>query len=284
MAKVAHNRISPTAHYTAYLWYANGLSNPALATPVGRILHGAMEGIMAMASWTGARIQFKESMLCRHRLIDHLLGQAIESGEIGQVIECAAGLSGRGLRFLERYGERGLTWVDADLPEMAAIKESRIGDAMAIPQGYSFQEVDLMADSGPLSISNALGPLLRPGVGVAIITEGLIPYFPREANAGMWRRFGALLQTQPTGRYFGSVWTQDDIEADAHFTGFFSLLQLFVRGQMHIDLKDESDVSSLLEGSGLALEGLHRPDDFRGELNLPGSPGRVGVRIMEGRV
>jgi hypothetical protein len=34
-------RISPTAHYTGYTWLANGLSDPAFATPSGRFLYRA---------------------------------------------------------------------------------------------------------------------------------------------------------------------------------------------------------------------------------------------------
>jgi hypothetical protein len=35
-------RISPTAHYTGYTWLANGLSDPAFATPSGQFLYRAL--------------------------------------------------------------------------------------------------------------------------------------------------------------------------------------------------------------------------------------------------
>ena len=57
------------------------------------------------------------------------LEQAIEQHGVSQVIEVAAGLSARGWRFVERYGDQ-LTYVETDLPEMAARKRralERIG-------------------------------------------------------------------------------------------------------------------------------------------------------------
>ena len=35
-------RISPTAHYTGYTWFAHGLSHPAFATSTGRVLYRAL--------------------------------------------------------------------------------------------------------------------------------------------------------------------------------------------------------------------------------------------------
>ena len=68
-------------------------------------------------------------LLARHRAIDCLLEQAIERHGVTQVIEVAAGLSPRGWRFSRRYGS-GLTYVEADLPDMAERKRralERIG-------------------------------------------------------------------------------------------------------------------------------------------------------------
>ncbi len=60
-------------------------------------------------------------LLARHRAIDSLLTTAIEEHGIRQVIEVAAGLSPRGWRFAQRYGDR-LTYIEADLPGMAERK------------------------------------------------------------------------------------------------------------------------------------------------------------------
>ena len=38
--------ISPTAHYTGYVWARNGLSHPALTTNEGRVLFQALHPLM----------------------------------------------------------------------------------------------------------------------------------------------------------------------------------------------------------------------------------------------
>ena len=87
--------ISPTAHYTGYVWYRHGLSHPGLATPEGRALyHAARPFNFGARSLGGPTLE--GFLLARHRAIDALLDQAISSGAVGQVIEVAAGLSPRG--------------------------------------------------------------------------------------------------------------------------------------------------------------------------------------------
>src|SRR5690242_18701537 len=97
-------RISPTAHYTGYVWYAHGQSDDAFATPAGRLMYRALRAPNAAAHAIGLPT-LEGMLLARHRLIDLRLTQAIDAGEIAQVIEVAAGLSPRGWRFRKRYGD-----------------------------------------------------------------------------------------------------------------------------------------------------------------------------------
>jgi O-methyltransferase involved in polyketide biosynthesis len=63
-------------------------------------------------------------LIARHRIIDSTLDDLIQGG-VSQVIEAACGMSPRGWRFSERYGER-LTYVEADLPAMARRKRDAL--------------------------------------------------------------------------------------------------------------------------------------------------------------
>ena len=112
--------ISPTAYYTGAVWTRHGLSHPTLSTARGRLMYRSAQPAMAIAEALGAT-RLEDLLLTRHLLIDNLLDEAIERGEVSQVIEVAAGLSPRGWRFAERYGER-LTYIETDLPGMAARK------------------------------------------------------------------------------------------------------------------------------------------------------------------
>src|SRR5215218_1359539 len=97
--------ISPTAHYTGAVWASNGLSHPAFHSAAGGLMYNAMRLPMAITKALGGT-KLEELLLARHRLLDRRLERAIESGEVSQVIEIAAGLSARGWRFSRRYGNR----------------------------------------------------------------------------------------------------------------------------------------------------------------------------------
>src|SRR6185369_4956604 len=103
--------ISPTAHYTGYVWFAHGHSHRAFATRAGLLMYQALRGPNAAAHALGMPT-LEGMLLARHRLIDLRLQQAIDAGEVSQIVEVACGLSPRGWRFRQRYGE-AITYVEA---------------------------------------------------------------------------------------------------------------------------------------------------------------------------
>src|SRR5947208_3363595 len=113
--------ISPTAHYTGYVWFAHGQSHEAFATRTGRLMYQALRAPNAAARAVGLAT-LEGMLLARHALIDLRLTQAIEAGEVSQVIEIASGLSPRGWRFTQKFPE--LTYLEADLPAMVSHKRS----------------------------------------------------------------------------------------------------------------------------------------------------------------
>jgi hypothetical protein len=105
------DRVGPTAHYTSYVWVRNGLSHPGLATTEGRVMFESLQPAMLASRAVGGPT-LEAYLLARHEAIDALLERAIEDAGVSQVIEVACGLSPRGWRFADRYGER-LRYVEA---------------------------------------------------------------------------------------------------------------------------------------------------------------------------
>ena len=108
--------VSPTAHYTGYVWARNGLSHPELRTIEGRVLFETLRPMNTVNSLLG-RGSLEQYLLARHRAIDLLLERAIDEHGITQVIEIASGLSARGWRFshprMSASGWRSrTTWAD----------------------------------------------------------------------------------------------------------------------------------------------------------------------------
>jgi O-methyltransferase involved in polyketide biosynthesis len=271
-------RISPTAHYTCQVWLQNGLSDPAFATREGATLHKLLRPLNAGSRALGGPT-IDGMLLARHRLIDHLLETEIEAGVIGQVIEVAAGLSPRGWRMTRQYPE--LRYIEADLPGMIARKRAVLSRATPVGPLHETSEVDALADTGATSIG-AIAARLDPNVGTAIITEGLINYFPGTAAIGMWRRFGAALAPFPYGIYFSDLsLAADGSGAFAHL--FRAALGTFVRGGVYLDFADEAHARAELAASGFTDILLHSPSERRDVIGDVESAGARRVHIVDAR-
>jgi hypothetical protein len=239
--------ISPTAHYTGYVWFAHGHSHEAFATPTGRVMYHALHGPNVIAQ--RVKLPTLEGMLlARHRLIDLRLTLAIETGAIGQVVEVAAGLSPRGWRFRNKYGSR-ITYVEADLPGMLAHKRRVLSQLGGESEHHRTAEIDALIDTGPTSIAGVLSTL-DPEVGTAIITEGLVNYFDQPTLLGMWKRFGAALRPFPSSLYLSDLILRDG-NAGPIVTGFSYLLSAFVRGKVHLHFSSVDDAERALLDCGL---------------------------------
>lgn len=248
--------ISPTAHYTGYVWFAHGHSHPAFVTRTGRAMYRALRAPNALAALAGMPT-LEGMLLARHRLIDDRLAHAIEHDGISQVIEVATGLSPRGWRFRERYGDR-ITYVEADLPAMLANKRRILAELGGERAHHRTQEIDALADDGPHAIA-ALCAGLDPTRGTAIITEGLVNYFDATTVVGMWRRFAAALRRFPVGRYFSDIMYADD---HVLVTGFRYLLSAFVRSQVHLHFDGDTRALAALREAGFAHPSILHPADF----------------------
>lgn len=251
--------ISPTAHYTGKVWLENGLSDERLRTRNGDLLWRVL-GPLTRASRTLGGPTLEDFLLARHQLIDLRLSEAIDSGRVSQVIEIAAGLSPRGLRFAKKYGDR-ITYIEADLPGMAARKRKLLGQTG--PQ-HRVVTINALADDGPDSLAT-LAQTLDPVRGVAIVTEGLLNYFDRDHVTGMWRRFARTLAQFPDGLYLSDIHVQNDnpgLAADA----FLFALSTFVRGRVHIHFRTPQDVERALRDCGFANARAHSPQDFATQL------------------
>ena len=242
------NRIGPTAHYTGYVWARNGLSHPDLATREGRLLFDSLQPVMLGSRAIGGAT-LEAYLLARHRAIDALLERAIDAGEVGQVIEVAAGLSPRGWRFTRRYGAR-LVYVEADLPEMAEHKRAALERMGSLSERHRVREVDaLREDQGPGSLAAVAGEL-DSDEGLAIVTEGLLGYLPTDAVEGIWRRFAHTLAGFAAGRYISDLHLAG--AATPQVRAFRVALSAFVRGRVYLHFSDAGEAEKALLAAGFA--------------------------------
>ncbi|MDR3417569.1 MAG: class I SAM-dependent methyltransferase [Nevskia sp.] len=275
----ASEDISPTAHYTGYVWYRHGLSHPALVTPEGRLMYHAARPMNAASRRFGGPT-LEGFLLARHHAIDSLLDEAIAVGKVSQVIEIAAGLSPRGWDFTRRYGDR-IAYVEADLPHMARRKRARLASAGLQSPRHRVVALDALADDGPLSLAE-LGRTLDPGAGVAIITEGLLNYFDRPAVLGMWRRFAAALKRFPVGLYLSDLHLGSENHG-ASMRVFSEMLGRFVRGGIHMHFHTVAEAEEALRRSGFDSARLLTPQPQVSSTGVIDRRGAALVRIVTAR-
>jgi O-methyltransferase involved in polyketide biosynthesis len=257
------SRISPTAHYTGYVWARNGLSHPELVTAEGRVLFEAVRPTMIASRLLGGG-QLEPYLLARHRAIDVLLETAIESGEVSQVLEVACGMSPRGWRFAERYGER-ITYVEADLPGMADRKRQALERIGTLGEHHRVATVDATSDE-------RFGALLDEfdrQAGLAIVTEGLTGYLSPPLLDGLWRRFARGLSRFPAGRYLSDLHVGE--EASPVVAGFSLVLSAFVRGRVHLHYGTAREAEEALRACGFAEARLRRAASLAPERRGPGA-------------
>ena len=199
-ASSAH--ISPSAHYTGFVWYRHQLAAPAFVTGFGRWVHALLRPI----TW-GARVGFgldlESLLLQRHLLIDARLTHAIEHEGVEQVVEIACGLSPRGRRFSARYPQ--LRYLEADLPQMAARKRLLLAGQGWLNNQHQVKNVDILADQGADSLAQLFAGL-DPTRPVAVITEGLVNYFELAVIEGFWSRLATQLQRFPQAIYLTELY------------------------------------------------------------------------------
>jgi O-methyltransferase involved in polyketide biosynthesis len=240
--------VSPTAHYTGHVWTRNALSHPALATREGRALFGVLEPAMMLGRALGEPA-LENRLLARHRALDSLLEKAIEEGGVTQVIEPACGLSARGWRFAGRYGD-ALTYIEADLPAMAARKRRALERIGSLGDAHRVVDFDALAPSGPTSLAEIAAPLDRTR-GLAIVTEGLLGYFPPARVLDLWRRFAGLLGEFSSNRYLSDLHVASD-STGVGARAFRVVLEAFVRGRVYIHFADPSAAEAALAGAGFS--------------------------------
>lgn len=169
-----HERIGPTAHYTAYVWHRLGLPHARLfATARGARLFWTLRLGFEWPVLGSNRIPTMERYLeQRHRVLDHLLTEARPD----RVVEIAAGLSRRGTTWA---ADHGVPYLELDLPHMVEAKRALL-ERRATPELrarlaglHRVEPADVLAEDFPERLRRELDGAERP----VVIAEGLLGYF-----------------------------------------------------------------------------------------------------------
>lgn len=275
---VSAARISPTALYTGQVWQRSGRSIPELKSLPASALHMALAPSMFFSKSFGGPTM-EDFLLARHDLIDHHLTELIESKKVTQIIEIAAGMSPRGSRFIERYGDK-ITYIEADLPGMVAQKRKLLAQRLGVCPNHHVKVVDAFAVHGPHSLE-ALAMQLDATKGLAVVTEGLLNYFDRDSVLALWGRISETLVQFKHGVYLSDIHLKAQ-NADALAQAFVTGLSIFVRGKVHLHFETPGDLQIAMEESGLACQVL-KPSEFANEMPSCAAKGADFCRVLFAR-
>lgn len=261
------SRISPTAHYTGSIWARHGLSHPALSSRLnGTLYQLARPLVWATAPLVGG-LSLELALLQRHRLIEAVIVDAVEQRGVRQIVEIAAGMSARGLRLSERFADRELVYVEADLPQMAAGKREALSGLRG-PR-HHVVDVDALQASGPLSLPGATAALLDPGQPTLVITEGLLNYFQVPQVLELWGRIASFLGAFPEGTYVFDLICGDVLVRLPQVGIFFRALSVVARGRTTPHFRDPEEAAERLREAGFDELIWHLPAAWKSRLDLP---------------
>lgn len=276
MASEGSGAISPTAHYTGETWVRNGLSHPQLATWQGRVFHGTLALPNAASKLLGGP-SLEGLLLARHRIIDALLEDLINGG-VSQVIEVACGMSPRGWRFSERYGDK-LTYIEADLPAMAQRKREALAQMDSLGDHHPVVDLDALREGGPGSLES-LVETMDPAKGLAIITEGLLVYLEDEVVESLWARLARALRPFSPGVYLSDLRLASPDPGVAE-RAFETLLRAFVRGKVNAYRGDNAAAEADLLRAGFAQARVHRAGEHPAAAEAGDDPGAGLLCVIE---
>lgn len=279
------SRISITAHHTGFTWYAYGLGPKELATPAGALLFHSLHPFMRAGRALLGLADLETYLVQRHIILDHLMDREVRENGAVQVLEMASGLSPRGLRLLARNPDRGISYVEADLPAMAARKRRVLKQNGLLAPGHSVTEVNILAESGPDSMEAVFAKHLNPGQRSIILTEGLINYFPLPVVLALWRRIAALLASSGGGIYLSdnmpdlSSWLRRRLIRPAK-----RMVEILARGRTHLHFTRDAQAEQALLFAGFTLARVHRPESFFTSLPIPQSRRPSFIRVLEASI
>lgn len=242
-------RIGPTAHYTAYVWYRCGFPYAEhFKTRRGAVLYWALKASGGWVSDVTQRPTLPDWLLARHSTID----RAVAACEPDLVIEVASGMSRRGTTFA---ADRGVRYVELDLPHMIRAKRARLDQLPSSVRSrfegrLELAEIDALADDFPERLAAIAKDAERP----VVITEGLLPYFDTANKLRIMGGIRAGLAKAGGGTYVTDMRTQ----ARMNEVGFASVavragarIVMGGRGQA-TDLRDDDEVRATFADAGFA--------------------------------
>lgn len=245
--RTEHERIGPTAHYTAYVWQRAGFEHAELfSTWQGAALYWGFffggEWATRLSSRTPSMRTYLEY---RHRLIEAV----VEAHRPDVVVELGAGLTRRAVTMCLRAGVRGIEY---DLPSMVARKRGALARSPVALQRvldgrHRVEPADVTGPGFSITLRDALANASRP----VVVAEGLLSYLGAADRARLYAAIAGALG--PDGLFVCDLHTRGG-QASVGFasTALRTAIRALTLRRKALDpYDDEGHVRSVMGEAGL---------------------------------
>ena len=260
------------------------MSDKRLQTTKGVILYYLLEPLMRISKYMG-EATIEEVLLARHSFIDDYVDDLISNGKVTQIVEIAAGLSPRGLKFIRKYGSR-ITYVEADLADMASLKKSLISaslNGVSNHQVYPVNalETNFAANTSIQSIIKMSNLDLRKKT--VFVTEGLVNYFDEDTLIILWRNIVNSLSLFADGTYISDIHLNVTHVNNGANHLFQNLLSMFVNRKVFLHFNSKKLAEKMLLECGFKIARIHDPIEKADVFPACGTIGAKKVNILVAR-
>jgi len=257
--------LSITAKYTAHCWkFGKFECAELLDTEEAKLVFDVTNAVLDLTSGKAAP-SLPHSLVQRHTIIDRLLSDwLLQQGGSGQVVELAAGLSARGVRFT---ANPDVSYTEIDLPSVLGRKRELLartpaGQDVALRPNLRFVTGDLTHLD--------LEPLVDPARPVFLIAEGLFMYLRADAQRVLWRRLASLCAQPSSALVFDLVPACEEPQASRAGKVLDLGLRIVTGGRTFAkDERTRADLSSDLVEAGFDSVTHHDPSGNLEYWNLP---------------
>lgn len=270
------NNVAVSALYTAATWQWGGLPMADLLTPTDAApVFKWVNAYMRFYRWINPRTySLQHQLLHRHTAINHLLKR---SG-LKWVIEIASGFSPRGAAF---SAQPDCNYLELDLPEVVEHKRKQLltsttGQQVLARSNYSLQAGNVLE----LDFETLLN-----GQPAAVITEGLMMYFPRKTQLTIWKAMAQGMK--PAGGLYLFDYIPLTEEPARSLTGrilhWLRVSVFRIKGDFAYDERDRHAVAEDLKSCGFDQVTIHATGEVASQWALPQSatPSRTLVYACE---
>jgi len=221
----------------------------------------------------------------RHLIIDCLLEKAVRENGVRQIVELACGFSPRGYRFMENHQDMGITYIEADLPNMANRKYNVLKKAGLLSKGHKIIPCNILIDEGELCLKNLAAKYLDPTVPTVVITEGIINYFDPKTIKGVWRRIGEIFNEGSGGIYLtDNLPLQKEHACFVLLDMFIKIMGVLSRGKLFYHFQSDDEAKATFKSLDFSTINTYRPEYFYKTLPIPQSRLPGFIRVIEASI